>query len=36
VQEIEISKADSARGLAAVRGEFVDGGVSPSNNPALQ
>jgi predicted acylesterase/phospholipase RssA len=26
----------SARGLQAVMGDFVDGGVSPSNNPALQ
>mgnify|MGYP001479788586 CR=1 FL=1 len=33
---IQISKADPARGLKAVQGEFVDGGVSPSNNPALQ
>jgi hypothetical protein len=35
-QEIEISQADHARDLAAVHGEFVDGGVSPANNPALQ
>ena len=33
---IEIAKADTARGLGRVAGEFVDGGVSPSNNPALQ
>jgi hypothetical protein len=33
---IQISKADPARGLKGVQGEFVDGGVSPSNNPALQ
>jgi uncharacterized protein len=31
-----ISKSDRERGLAAVHGEFVDGGVSPFNNPALQ
>ncbi len=31
-----ISKADRERGLAAVHGEFVDGGVSPYNNPSLQ
>ena len=31
-----ISKADRERGLAAINGEFVDGGVSPFNNPALQ
>lgn len=35
-QDIEISKADRSRGLGAVKGEFVDGGVSPANNPALQ
>ena len=35
-QEIEISQADGSRSLAAVHGEFVDGGVSPANNPALQ
>jgi uncharacterized protein len=35
-EEIQISKADPARGLKAVSGEFVDGGVSTANNPALQ
>lgn len=33
---IEISKADRLRGLSAVSGEFIDGGVSPANNPSLQ
>ena len=33
---IQISKSDPARGLKAVDGEFVDGGVSTANNPALQ
>lgn len=33
-ETIQIGKA--AGGLKAVRGDFVDGGVSPSNNPALQ
>jgi predicted acylesterase/phospholipase RssA len=33
---IEITKADRERGMAAVNGEFVDGGVSTGNNPALQ
>ncbi len=33
---IEISKADPGRELKGVRGEFIDGGLSPSNNPALQ
>ena len=33
---IQISKADSERGLKAVDGEFVDGGVSTANNPSLQ
>lgn len=33
-ETIQIGKA--ADGLKAVRGDFVDGGVSPSNNPALQ
>jgi uncharacterized protein len=35
-ESMVISKADRERGLAAVHGEFVDGGVSPFNNPALQ
>jgi uncharacterized protein len=35
-ETLEISRADRARGLAAVSGEFVDGGVSTANNPALQ
>jgi predicted acylesterase/phospholipase RssA len=35
-ETIQITKADTARGLKGVLGEFVDGGVSPSNNPALQ
>jgi uncharacterized protein len=33
-ETIQIGKA--AEGLKAVRGDFVDGGVSPSNNPSLQ
>ncbi len=33
-ENIQIGKA--ADGLKAVTGDFVDGGVSPSNNPALQ
>ena len=33
-ETIQIGKA--ADGLKAVKGDFVDGGVSPSNNPALQ
>jgi uncharacterized protein len=33
-ETIQIGKA--AGGLKAVKGDFVDGGVSPSNNPALQ
>jgi predicted acylesterase/phospholipase RssA len=33
---IIIKNADSARGLKRVVGEFVDGGVSTANNPALQ
>jgi len=33
---VDISRADPARGLAAVHGQFVDGGVSTANNPALQ
>lgn len=35
-ETIRIGRADSARGLKAVSGDFVDGGVSPANNPALQ
>jgi predicted acylesterase/phospholipase RssA len=35
-ETIEISRADPARSLKAVSGEFVDGGVSTANNPALQ
>jgi predicted acylesterase/phospholipase RssA len=33
---IVIKNADTARGLKRVVGEFVDGGVSTANNPALQ
>ena len=33
---IQISKGDPERGLKAVDGEFVDGGVSTANNPSLQ
>lgn len=33
---IQISRADPAGGFEAVTGEFVDGGVSTANNPALQ
>ncbi len=33
---IEIAEADPLQGLSAVRGEFIDGGVSTANNPALQ
>jgi predicted acylesterase/phospholipase RssA len=33
---LDISSADPARGLTAVHGQFVDGGVSTANNPALQ
>jgi predicted acylesterase/phospholipase RssA len=33
---IQIAADDAARGMAGQRGDFVDGGVSPSNNPALQ
>ena len=33
-ETMQIGRA--AEGLKAVRGDFVDGGVSPSNNPALQ
>lgn len=33
---IEIARADPGRGMKAVDGNFVDGGVSPHNNPALQ
>ncbi|MCB1905864.1 MAG: patatin-like phospholipase family protein [Rhodocyclaceae bacterium] len=33
-ESIKIGRA--AEGLKAVRGDFVDGGVSPANNPALQ
>jgi hypothetical protein len=29
-------RGDTARGLKGVEGDFVDGGVSPSNNPSLQ
>jgi uncharacterized protein len=35
-EHIEIARSDPARGLKGQRGTFVDGGVSPSNNPALQ
>ena len=33
---LDISTADPKRGLTAVHGQFVDGGVSTANNPALQ
>ena len=35
-ESILIGAADEARGYKEVRGEFVDGGVSTANNPALQ
>lgn len=35
-ESIVIKSADAASGLMAVQGEFVDGGVSTANNPALQ
>jgi len=35
-ETIRIARGDSARGLKGVEGSFVDGGVSPSNNPSLQ
>ena len=35
-ERIRISADDAERSLAAVHGDFVDGGVSPANNPALQ
>ena len=33
---IQIAADDPARGMKGQQGDFVDGGVSPSNNPALQ
>ena len=35
-ESILIKAADTAAGIEEVRGEFVDGGVSTANNPALQ
>lgn len=35
-EHIRIAEADPERGMKAREGDFVDGGVSPSNNPALQ
>jgi len=35
-ETIRIGRGDTARKLKAVVGDFVDGGVSPANNPALQ
>ena len=35
-EHIDIARADKARGLGAVKGEFIDGGVSTANNPSLQ
>jgi predicted acylesterase/phospholipase RssA len=35
-EAILITPADPASGAAAVQGEFIDGGVSTANNPALQ
>ncbi|WP_332879408.1 patatin-like phospholipase family protein [Massilia sp. S19_KUP03_FR1] len=35
-EHIVVKAADAAAGHAAVEGEFVDGGVSTMNNPALQ
>jgi len=35
-EHLVVKAADAGRGLAAVQGEFVDGGVSTANNPALQ
>jgi len=35
-ESIVIKAADSKAGLPAVKGEFVDGGVSTTNNPSLQ
>lgn len=32
---IDIKRGDASRGLKGVKGEFVDGGVSTANNPAL-
>lgn len=35
-ESIMIMAADALSGMAAVKGEFVDGGVSTANNPSLQ
>ena len=35
-ESIQISRDDAERGLQAVHGEFLDGGVSTANNPSLQ
>ncbi len=35
-EHIDIARADKSRGLGAVKGEFIDGGVSTANNPSLQ
>jgi predicted acylesterase/phospholipase RssA len=35
-ETIRIGRGDTARKIKAVVGDFVDGGVSPANNPALQ
>jgi hypothetical protein len=35
-EAIQISRDDPERGLEAVHGQFLDGGVSTANNPALQ
>jgi len=35
-EKIAVTRADTANGAAAVSGEFIDGGVSTVNNPALQ
>jgi predicted acylesterase/phospholipase RssA len=35
-ESVVIKAADALAGLAEVKGEFIDGGVSTTNNPALQ